>query len=224
MPVQWTIGIDEVGRGALAGPVTVGAFALRHGERRVFRAPCPPLRDSKKLSPEQRTAWTKCLRAAKRDGANIWYTTASMSPKAVDKLNVAQAANWAATRAVKKLLAASGLDPRECRVLLDGGLYLKEKFEPPFRSVETIVKGDEKFSPIMLASIVAKVTRDRKLERLHRVHPEYGFAKHKGYGTRAHVTVIKERGIVAVHRLTFVGKWVNLTELWHEQVITRNRK
>lgn len=231
MRASWIIGIDEVGRGALAGPVTVGVVAIRVGDRRVLKAPSSPLsktnlplRDSKQLTPLQREAWVRHLRQQKKAGADIWCVTESMSPKKVDHLNVAQAANWAATRALRNLLKMSGIHPRDARVVLDGGLYLKEPFVPSFKSVETIVKGDEKFPAIMLASIYAKVTRDKKLVALHARHPHYGFSAHKGYGTRAHIAAIKARGIIAVHRLTFVGKWVNLNVVWQEQVITQNQK
>ncbi len=224
MKAKWIIGIDEVGRGALAGPVTVGVFALRVNEKKLFAAEHPPLRDSKKLTHLQREEWVRFIHAQKKAGADIWYVTESMSPKKVDHLNVAQAANWAATRAVAKLLALSKINPQECKVMMDGGLHLKREFEPPFKSVETIVKGDEKFPAIMLASLIAKVTRDKKLVELHAKHPHYGFAKHKGYGTRAHVAAIKAWGIIAVHRLTFTSKWVNLDGIWHEQVITQKQK
>ncbi len=224
MRLRWIIGIDEVGRGALAGPVTVGVFALRVGEKKLFKGAHPPLRDSKQLTHLQREEWVRYLAEQKKNGADIWYITHSMTPKQVDHLNVAQAANWAATHAVTKLIKTAKLNPRESKVILDGGLHLKAEFKPPFRSVETFIKGDEKFPAIMLASIVAKVTRDRKLVALHAKHPHYGFARHKGYGTKAHVTAIKIHGIIAVHRLTFTSKWVNLDGIWHEQVITQKQK
>lgn len=224
MKSKWIIGIDEVGRGALAGPVTVGVFALRVNEKKFFRVKHPPLRDSKQLTHLQREEWVRVMQAQKKAGADIWFTTHSMSPRQVDHLNVAQAANWAATHAVKKLLRTAKITPSECKVILDGGLHLKAEFKPPFKSVETFIKGDEKFPAIMLASIIAKVTRDKKLVDLHQKHPHYGFARHKGYGTKAHVTAIKMHGIIAVHRLTFTSKWVNLDEIWHEQVITQKQK
>ena len=224
MRLKWIIGIDEVGRGALAGPVTVGVFALRVSEKKLFKGTHPPLRDSKQLTHREREEWVRYLAEQKKKGAHISYVTHSMTPKQVDRLNVAQAANWAATHAVTKLIKTAKLNPRECKVILDGGLHLKAEFQPPFRSVETFIKGDEKFPAIMLASIVAKVTRDRKLVALHTKHPHYGFARHKGYGTKAHVTAIKIHGIIAVHRLTFTSKWVNLDGIWHEQVITQKQK
>lgn len=212
---KWIIGIDEVGRGALAGPVTVGAFAIRKGAR--FKDVDLPLRDSKKLSPIQREKWFVYLKHRAKHCDDIRFVTCSVAPKIVDRLNVAEAANFAAGKAFQKVVLATRTDVKNVKVYLDGGLYLGRKKKGtstrPFDtevSAKTIIKGDEKYPVIGLASIVAKVTRDRKMKKLDEIHKGYAFSVHKGYGTRAHVQAIRTKGLSDVHRLTFTRKWSNL--------------
>lgn len=209
MKPKWLIGIDEVGRGALAGPVTVGVVAIRAGARRISASAKLPLRDSKKLSPQQREAWVKYMRTWKKERNDIYFATCSMSHKVVDKINVGQAANRAATKALQKLLIDSSINPNHAKVFLDGGLYVNET-NTKFPKTETIIKGDEKVPVIALASIVAKVTRDRKLVRLGEEYSDYALATHKGYGTKMHIKAIKKYGISDIHRLTFTKKWANI--------------
>ena len=102
-----------------------------------------------------------------------------------------------AAAAIRKLK----LDPSVCEVRLDGGL----KAPIAYKRQVTIIKGDEKESVIAMASIVAKVTRDRLMVRLDKKYPEYGLAKHKGYGTKTHMTVIRRRGLSEIHRRSFCG-------------------
>lgn len=210
MNARWIIGIDEVGRGALAGPVTVGVVAIRANARRIAMLAKLPLRDSKKLSPAQREAWVKYMRVWKRERGDIYFATKSMSHKIVDKINVAQAANRAATKALQTLLIDSAINPKYAKVFLDGGLYVNGTHKVKFPKTETIIKGDEKVPAIALASIMAKVTRDRKLVRLHEEYPRYEFATHKGYGTKVHIRAIKKYGISDIHRLTFTSKWASI--------------
>jgi len=207
---RWIIGIDEVGRGALAGPVTVGLVAIPSNTKGIGMTAKLPLRDSKKLSPIQREAWVKYMRVWKRENGGIYFVTKSMSHKVVDKINVAQAANRAATKALQKFMVDTAINPKYAKVFLDGGLYVRETKGVRFPKTETIVKGDEKVPVIALASIVAKVTRDRKLVRLSEAYPKYEFATHKGYGTKVHIRAIKRHGILDIHRLTFTSKWANI--------------
>ncbi|MGC9603600.1 MAG: ribonuclease HII [Minisyncoccia bacterium] len=200
MEPRYVIGIDEVGRGALAGPLSVGAVALRLGrgfDPAVLRALKLNLRDSKKLTPKQRVAWVKYLR--KRD--DIKFRVASVSSKVVDKLNVSRAANLAATRAFEKLVDELILKTKPL-VFLDGGLYLRGDWGKRLR-VRTVVKGDEKINAIKLASIVAKVHRDRLMVRRHEKYPRYGFPKHKGYGTARHIRSLRRHGLSDIHRKSF---------------------
>lgn len=192
------IGVDEVGRGALAGPVVVAAVALP----RNFKFSRLKLRDSKKLSPKQREEWFNLIKRQK-----IPFATASVFPKIIDKINISQAANLAASRAFKKLLATShlGLAIR-AKIYLDGGLFLNKKtlvVSGHTLNPKTIVKGDEKIPAISLASIVAKVYRDKMMRRIHKKYPRYDFIHNVGYGTKKHIKAIRKFGHSAVHRKSF---------------------
>ncbi|NCO15172.1 ribonuclease HII [Candidatus Wolfebacteria bacterium CG18_big_fil_WC_8_21_14_2_50_39_7] len=212
--LRYIIGIDEVGRGALAGPVTVAAVAITVNPKPKIRNPKPrlKLRDSKKLTPRQRETWFGYIKTH----PGIFYTTAGVSPKIIDKINISNAANLAATRALTKLVKyltiVKYLTKSKVEVFLDGGLYLnknKIRVNPrsyPRLSAFTIIKGDEKIPAIMMASIVAKVTRDRIMVKLHKKYPKYAFDRHKGYGTKKHIKAIRKHGPTKVHRLAFLKK------------------
>jgi len=199
------IGIDEVGRGALSGPVAVAAavipknskFPPQRGEAAKLK-----LRDSKRLTPLQREKWFKWIKQNK-----IPYALASISPKTIDKINISNAANLAAQKAFSKLTKNYKLKTKNCRVFLDGGLYLKN-LKPNTQNLKpkTIIKGDEKIKAIMLASIIAKITRDKKMKQLHKKYPRYGFNQHKGYGTKKHLKAIKKNGPCKIHRRSFLKK------------------
>lgn len=200
MSPKYVIGIDEVGRGALAGPLSVGAVALRLGmgfDPVVLKGLKLHLRDSKKLTPKERERWVKYLR--KR--GDIEFRVASVSPKIVDRLNVSRAANLAATRAFEKLVDEPMLKTKPL-VFLDGGLYLRGDWGKRLR-VRTVVRGDEKINAVKLASIVAKVHRDRLMVRRHEKYPHYGFPKHKGYGTARHIRSLRRHGLSDIHRRSF---------------------
>lgn len=204
--MNYMIGIDEVGRGSLAGPVVVCAVALPAGWRPVCTSIMTrhnggrgaALRDSKKLSPRQREAWYAYLVSHPR----VRYALARVYPRVIEKKNISKAANTAALRAYKKLVADRG--HARHKVLLDGGLYLGNGGRPS--NAKTVVKGDEKFTSIKIASIIAKVSRDRLMARLAKKHPIYGFEVHKGYGTKIHLAAIKKHGPSPAHRLTFLPK------------------
>ncbi|MEK9168320.1 MAG: ribonuclease HII [Patescibacteria group bacterium] len=207
--IKYIIGIDEVGRGPLAGPVVVAALAvptklrIKNAElRKNFKS--AKLRDSKKLSLKQREIWFEYVKKHPK----IFYAIASVSPKVIDKINISNAANLAVTRAFQKLVntyaIASVLTKNNnvnVKIFLDGGLYLNKKY--PRLSASTIIKGDEKIPVISFASIVAKVTRDRMMRKLHKKYPQYGFDKHKGYGTKEHFKAIRKHGLSPIHRKSF---------------------
>lgn len=195
-----TIGIDEVGRGALAGPIVVAAVSVPRGFYPKTTA-LPKLRDSKKLSPNQRLLWFLYV----KNHPKITYSISRIYPRKIEKINIANCANLAAYRTFQKLSPS----PKNISVLLDGSLYLgKKSNQPPF--AKTITKGDEKFIVIKLASIVAKVTRDRYMTGLSRKYPQYQFHLHKGYGTLTHRKMIRHFGPAEVHRLTYLKKYRKL--------------
>ncbi len=204
---RFILGIDEVGRGCLAGPVVVAACALPVNLKfKSFKFKVP-FKDSKKLSARQREEWFQWVKA----NPKISYAKASVYPKIIDRMNISQAANLAATRALKRLLANIFFFLANSKVILDGGLFVNQKsllaggytLNP-----RTIVKADEKFNCVKLASIVAKVHRDKIMRRNHKKFPQYGFDQHVGYGTKIHVAAIRKHGYCELHRLSFLGNFV----------------
>jgi ribonuclease HII len=199
-PVKYVIGIDEVGRGPLAGPVVVAAVAIPKGFG--FRVKgLGELRDSKKMTVERREAWFEYFKKHPK----IVYSVARIYSKKIDATNISRAANLAAFKACQRVLLVSKKVERSHQILLDGGLYLRDKKYSLGSGAETIIKGDEKYAPIMAASIVAKLARDRYMARLAKRYPAYGFEIHKGYGTKAHFKVLRKAGPTPVHRLTFLS-------------------
>jgi len=173
-------GADEVGRGALAGPVVAAAVVLDP------RRHIPGLRDSKLLTPAQRERlYTEITGSAR-------WAVGSVTPADVDRLNV----HRASLDALRQAIAA--LEPRPAFALIDG-------FRVPDLGVPQrgIAGGDRRCAAIAAASIVAKVTRDREMARLHEVDPRYGFDRHKGYATRAHLEAVARFGYSEAHRRTF---------------------
>jgi ribonuclease HII len=202
--MRYIIGIDEVGRGALAGPVAVSAVCIPRRMRinmsiRIRDKKLGELRDSKKLTVFQRERWVEYI----RNHPQISFALARVYPRGVDRMNIARAANEAAWRSYRRLATSDLRQATRHSVFLDGGLYLGNGKQP--KNARTVVRGDEKFTAVKLASIVAKVSRDSYMKKLHKKYPQYGFAAHKGYGTRAHRAALEKHGPSAVHRLTFLG-------------------
>ena len=206
------IGIDEVGRGALAGPVVVAAAAVPKKAQRIVRSAerrLGKLKDSKKLSPHKREAWFAYF----KEHRNIAFASARVYPRGIEKMNISKAANKAALGAYGRLIADGGPAIGRHDVFLDGGLYLgdgkngerRKNFEREQRNAKTIIRGDEKIMAVTIASIVAKVSRDNYMGRLAKKYPEYGFEIHKGYGTRAHFRAIRKYGASPVHRKSFLS-------------------
>ena len=195
--VKYLIGVDEVGRGPLAGPVAVGVFCVpkecRHSVSTLFGDGV--VRDSKKLTPVAREKIFQALVSEKRLG-RILYAVAFASAPFIDRNGISRAIRTALCRSLDSLKVPA----RECRVLLDGGLRAPEKFTRQ----KTIIKGDEKEAVIALASIIAKVSRDRKMILFSKKYPQYGFEKHKGYGTRLHYARLRAHGLSKIHRRSFL--------------------
>lgn len=185
-PFNWSgpgllAGVDEAGRGPLAGPVVAAAVILDD------RRPIIGLADSKKLSPARREALFDTIRAQA-----LCCSVAMATVEEIDSLNILQATMLAMQRAVK------GLRLRPGKVLVDGN-----RLPPLDVLAEAIVKGDDKVPAISAASILAKVTRDRLMCELHLQHPDYGFAAHKGYGTAVHMAALARLGALPEHRRSF---------------------
>lgn len=183
------LGIDEVGRGALAGPVVVAGIMARPPFR-IKNRRLGSLRDSKKLTAKKRGEWYGYLTAHPK----IVWAISRVTPRVIDRINISAAANRASHRIVKKLIP-----PRKrFFVYLDGGLKL-----PKYIPHRALIKGDERMKIIAASSIIAKVTRDRAMVRLHKKDPRYNFDIHKGYGTKLHKKFLKQFGRSDFHRKSF---------------------
>jgi ribonuclease HII len=183
--VIWVCGVDEAGRGPLAGAVVAGAVVLDPAN------PISGLKDSKKLSAVRREfLFEQIMLKAKAWGIG------EASPTEIDEINILQATMLAMRRAIEDLTTRLGSWPD--KALIDGNRCP----ELPISS-EAIVKGDTKEPAISAASILAKVTRDRQMMVLHEIHPQYGFAQHMGYPTEAHFAALKEFGACSEHRRSF---------------------
>lgn len=174
-------GVDEAGRGPLAGPVFAACVILREGD------PIEGLADSKVLSPERREE----LAVQIRNRAVAW-AVASASVQEIDRINILRASLLAMQRAVEKLI----IEPHE--VLVDG-LYCPQVRFP----ARAIVDGDALVAEISAASILAKTARDALMVELHELYPDYGFARHKGYSTRQHLEALQRFGVCPIHRRSF---------------------
>ncbi len=192
----YLIGIDEAGRGALAGPVSVGAvlfpedFDWREAFSLVTTKGEPRLRDSKQLSAQQRDILYTYI----TEHGRLKHAAALVDAWVIDQIGIVNAAHEAAAIAITKL----GIRPTRASVLLDAGLKA-----PSHWNQESFVRGDENIPCIAFASIIAKVTRDRYMEELALSYEPYHFEEHKGYGTLDHRKAIKRVGLSMMHRATF---------------------
>jgi len=197
------VGIDEAGRGPLAGPVVAGAVILYPEViEKIKKAPEYKLiRDSKTLSASQRE------RAYGFIVQNFKWGVGFSDEKAIDRVNILQAAFLAMKKAISDIKRKTEGEPE--MILLDG------KNPIPNISIrqESIIAGDRHIFSISAASIVAKVTRDRIMLAYHDKFPEYGFAKHKGYGTRLHFEMIEKYGLCEIHRKSFAKSKVSILSL-----------
>ena len=188
------VGVDEVGRGPIAGPVAVGAVVLLFPFKSSF---FKGVKDSKQLTRKQRELWFEKIALARIRG-ELDYRVSTTASHRIDTMGIMPAIRDALRRAL------SGLNvfPRHSLILLDGGLCAPKKFQHQ----KTIVRGDESELAIALASIAAKVVRDRVMVRLAALYPHFAFEAHKGYGTKRHYRQIKKHGLCALHRKSFLTK------------------
>jgi len=182
---EYIVGIDEVGRGPLAGPVTLGYVAC---PSRLYKRNFKKIRDSKRLTPKKREEWFSHLKSHPA----LMCGVTSVGPGTIDRRGISKAVKIG----IARLLACLEVKPK--MLLLDGSLYA-----PPEYRQKTIIRGDMRIPIIAAASIIAKVTRDRKMIRLAKKFPHYGFDIHKGYGTRLHRGLLRKYGLSMVHRKSF---------------------
>ncbi len=181
-------GIDEAGRGPLAGPVVVAGVIM------------PPdsmiegINDSKKVSEKKREQLYELIIQEA-----VSYAVAVIQPDIIDEINILQATKQGVTQVVE------GLTIKPNVILVDALTHIDTKGIP----YESIIKGDAKCYNIATASIIAKVTRDRIMRQWDEIYPQYGFIAHKGYGTAKHIQAIKEYGLCPIHRRSFTKNFVN---------------
>lgn len=185
------VGIDEVGRGPLAGPVVASAVFISPEIKSLKMF--DKVKDSKKLSCRQREYYYDILMSH----PEIKWGTGFVSEKAIDRINIFEATKLAMKKAVLEVRKKLGRDISF--LILDGSFRLSNLDI----SQKSIVKGDEKVLSCALASIVAKVKRDRLMARYHKKFPEYGFDRHKGYGTKFHYKMLEKLGPSVIHRKSF---------------------
>ena len=183
---EYICGVDEVGRGPLAGPVVAGAVILPKGCRILY------INDSKQLSEKKREELYDVI-----TGQAAAWAVGCVSPERIDEINILQATYEAMRQAVGQL-----------RPVPD--LLLNDAVQIPGISIPqvSVIKGDAKSITIGAASIVAKVTRDRMMQQYDKTYPEYGFAENKGYGSREHIEALQKHGPTPIHRRSFIRNFV----------------
>lgn len=186
--IQYICGIDEAGRGPLAGPVVVGAVIMPK------ESWIKGVNDSKKIAEKKREVlFEKITEEA------VAYGVGMVDPKTIDEINILNATKLALTKAIQELKVKPDL------IIVDALEHINTLGIP----YESMIKGDEKVYSVSAASIVAKVTRDRIMRQWDEVYPQYGFEHHKGYGTKAHIEAIRTYGLTPIHRRSFTKNFVS---------------
>lgn len=187
MGAQYICGIDEAGRGPLAGPVVVASVIMPKDSK------IEGVNDSKKVSEKKREKlYDEITQNA------ISWSVAIIDQKQIDDINILNATKKGLTQCIKEL-------KENPDIIIVDALEKIDTLGIPYKS---IIKGDSKCYSIAAASIIAKVTRDRIMRQWDEVYPQYGFAKHKGYGTAAHIAAIKEYGLCPIHRRSFTKNFI----------------
>lgn len=187
---SWVLGVDEVGRGPLAGPVTTAAALIALPEL----AWCQGLDDSKKLSARKREGFIERIESQALSVARYHVPVED-----VDRMNVLAASLHGMAHCAIEVLGRANIAPDKVLVLVDGKQTLPGWVGPQ----RAVVKGDASSFAIAAASILAKVSRDALMAEYDEIHPGYGFAKHAGYGTRAHLEALERLGVCPIHRKSF---------------------
>lgn len=184
---RYIVGVDEVGRGPLAGPVVCAAVVMPLDEELLIEG----VDDSKKLSEKKRETLSKLIKERA-----IAYTIVEVSEKIIDEINILEATRLGMKQAVE------GLSVTPDVVLTDGNMTI----DIPFKQ-HSVIGGDALSYSIGAASIIAKVHRDHMMDEYAKEYPAYAFEKNKGYGTAVHIQAIKEQGLCPIHRRTFTKKF-----------------
>lgn len=193
IPVHYLVGIDEAGRGPLAGPVAVGAVLFLEKPSRAW---FPGAKDSKQLSEKKREEVRARVERYAEQGM-LRYAVSFSSSTTIDREGIVPAIQGALRAVLTELQV-----PSSATLLLDGALRAPKAF----LNQRTIIRGDETELPITLAGIMAKTERDRKMYFIDHVYPEYGFGMHKGYGTKHHYEALVQYGPCPEHRRSFLGR------------------
>ena len=210
---DFVVGLDEAGRGPLAGPVVAGAVIIKNLKSifndKVFKK----INDSKKMTPKTREEVYDLL----TKHPQIKWGIGIVSEKIIDKINILEATKLAMQKAIKdlfsptkdkelnfgKIFVGRQKSHQNCFLLIDGNFTLRWAQGKTDILQKSIIKGDQKVISISAASIIAKVTRDKIMEKYDKKYPQYGFKKHKGYPTEFHRNKIKEFGLCRIHRKSF---------------------
>lgn len=190
---DFVIGLDEAGRGPLAGPVVAGAVLLEKNFNSQKFKDLKEINDSKKLSEKRRKELYKILISH----SQISWGVGVVSEKTIDKINILEATKLAMKKAIDDL-DVKNVDSEKVFLMLDGNFKIKVN-----HNQKSIIKGDQRALSIAMASIVAKVYRDSLMLKFDKKYPAYGFIKHKGYGTKHHYEMLKKYGPSVIHRKTF---------------------
>lgn len=192
--------LDEAGRGPLAGPVVAAAVMIKN-PKLIGRltGQILKIKDSKKLTGKKREEFYKILTNPPADGLNIEWGIGRVSEKKIDKINILEATKLAMKKAVADLNCKLKIKNRKIDYLILDG---KMKLDLPI-SQKSIIKADESVFSCVAASILAKVTRDRMMQKYHKKYPQYGFNNHKGYPTKNHFKALKKYGSCKIHRKSF---------------------
>jgi ribonuclease HII len=195
---KYIIGIDEVGRGPVAGPVVVCACAVACGADVISLFPKEKLKDSKKLSEKVRLTIVEKLESF-TSKLEVISGVGVVDAEEIDSLGISMAIKMATEIALQKI-HEQGVS-KQSFIFLDGSLHADKQYEQ-----ETVIKGDEKIIEISLASIIAKVYRDTLMKKAGEAYPRYGFESHVGYGTKAHYEAITRYGLTPLHRKSFLKR------------------
>lgn len=194
--MRYIVGIDEAGRGPLAGPVAVAAVKVGADFNKEFFV---GIKDSKQLTAEERELWFNLANEARKRG-ELSYAVSLVRESVIDRKGI----TYAVSLGIKRCLEKLGVESGNSQIFLDGGIKAPASFEHQL----TVIKGDEKIPIVSLASILAKVTRDRRMVRFSKLFPHFSFDKHKGYATRFHREAILKYGYTELHRKTFLKRLI----------------